>query len=655
MLTRFLLFLDASAPRYWTAVGLAGAVTLGLALMKHPRRATTMTALLFWSSVAVTLLAGRWPGVMFPVAFSVDEDEFLAQALTAARDPVPWESFDGQTSGPLNTLALVPPAWFGAPLGYVTARLVGLGTVLVGLWALHGLLRRAFGDGDDDEDAARLARVGILPLLGFYTWTDFNDFMHYTSEHLPAALEMAAFAGTAALGFANRRRVGAWALGAGFLLGMIPFAKLQAVPAALVTAAAGYGFLLARRGELGERRWRGANATFTAGGLLFPLGLMALLVVRGVFGDFWRSYLQMQFVYLNQPDPTALAGLWERVPDFWAWAWPTLGWSVAGALAAWPLGGWRVVGRPGRLLAASATAALAASLYEIYQPHRPYGHYLLFAVFPAGTLAAVVLGVLLAPRPEDVTRGGRVVPRAGGNVGRWALVVAVFLLAGLTPLVVRRARAGHLWRGRLPESLAHRPPEVVERLRAHLSAAAGGGENRTMAVWGWWPELYVLTAARMGTRDAHAQHQIEAGPMLGYYRARFLADLTRNRPALFVDAAAPGAAAYHDGDRFGFEHDPALAAHVAAHYDLAEEVAGVRIFTCREKVPGSSVTPGPAPGLTPPGPAAAPASVPEEAGPGTSVPASVPPVPAARGEPGGPAPDAGTPSSPAAPAPPPAP
>lgn len=600
LLQRFLLFLDTSAARYYAVLALAGAATLALALAATNPRRRRWTAVPFWLAVALTLLAGRWPGLGLPVAYNADEDQFLAQAITAARRPLPWESFDGQTSGPLNTLALVPPAWlFGAPLNYATARLVGLGTILLGLWALHALLRRSFGK----KPPPWTAHVGVLPLLGFYALTDFNDFMHYTSEHVPVALEMLAFSLAGALGFVPARRVGRTAWWAGFILGTIPFAKLQAVPAALATAAVGYGFLSLRRADLGTRGGRRARWALTLGGLAFPLGLGAFLAVRGVFGDFVRSYLEMQLVYLNLPDPKALAGLWERVPDFWAWFWPTLGWSLAGA-ATLPFvmarrGRWLppAPGRHGReiaavdvgkkpvwFLVAGAAAVLAASFYEVYQPHRPYGHYLLFAVFPAGTLAAVVFGALVTRASGEKPGSSlRMLPPAKGRrLGAQLpprLIAATFLLVGLMPMVGRRARDGHLWRGRLPEFLVFQPPEVIGRLRARLPAP--DEQATTMAVWGWRPELFVRTGIAMGTRDAHAQHQIEPGPMQGYYRARFLADMERNRPALFVDAVAPGALAFSDRATQGFESDSALATHVAARYTLVEEVAGVRIFARR--------------------------------------------------------------------------
>ena len=85
-------------------------------------------------ALAVLVCAGRWPILRFPVELSVDESQMIAQALRFRTAPVPWLHVDGTTSGALNSYWLLPPALAGIPLGYVSARVMGLAAVWIFLW-----------------------------------------------------------------------------------------------------------------------------------------------------------------------------------------------------------------------------------------------------------------------------------------------------------------------------------------------------------------------------------------------------------------------------------------------------------------------------------------------------------------------------------------
>ena len=99
-----------------------------------------------------------------------------------------------------------------------------------------------------------------------------------------------------------------------------------------------------------------------------------------------------------------------------------------------------------------------------------------------------------------------------------------------------------------------------------------------MAVWGWAPELFVQTGLRPGTRDPNTHFQIQPSALQGYYRARYLADLSRRRPEFFVDAVAPNRFGYQVRALNGFETFPELARLIASEYRLVAEVDGVRIY-----------------------------------------------------------------------------
>ena len=112
---------------------------------------------------------------------------------------------------------------------------------------------------------------------------------------------------------------------------------------------------------------------------------------------------------------------------------------------------------------------------------------------------------------------------------------------------------------------------------------------RSLAIWGWAPGVYVLTGLPPATRDAIGHFAISQGPMQGYFRARFLGDLRKQPPDLFVDAVAPDVYMWRGWtENDGYESDLRLRKFVDDNYVLVDELTlvegekPVRFFMRRE-------------------------------------------------------------------------
>jgi hypothetical protein len=103
-----------------------------------------------------------------------------------------------------------------------------------------------------------------------------------------------------------------------------------------------------------------------------------------------------------------------------------------------------------------------------------------------------------------------------------------------------------------------------------------------VAIWGWMPHYHVQAQTIMATRDATANHQMVPGLYREFFRERFMSDIRVARPPVFVDAVAPGSWAYTNRATHGYESFPALAVFIREHYQLREDVEGVRIFVAEE-------------------------------------------------------------------------
>jgi hypothetical protein len=100
------------------------------------------------------------------------------------------------------------------------------------------------------------------------------------------------------------------------------------------------------------------------------------------------------------------------------------------------------------------------------------------------------------------------------------------------------------------------PDSVFESgdLLSWLPGTNSGG----MVVWGWEPVWYVWSGLRPSTRDTNAYNQLTVGPLLDYFRSRFLHDFDMSPPAVVVDAPSPGSFTYVSYAEFGAHVFPEL-------------------------------------------------------------------------------------------------
>ena len=74
---------------------------------------------------------------------------------------------------------------------------------------------------------------------------------------------------------------------------------------------------------------------------------------------------------------------------------------------------------------------------------------------------------------------------------------------------------------------------------------------------------------------------IDGGPMIEYYRTRFVSDLQRTRPRWFIDAVGGENFFYKDRAATGHEILPDLAREIREHYELIDDVDGSRLYRRR--------------------------------------------------------------------------
>ncbi len=493
----------------------------------------------------------RLPVLLFNQELNPDESQMISHAITLARWPVYWQSVDGTTIGPLDLYALLLPRLLGMDFDYTAARVLGLGCIAGSLAFLFGSLRAFFG--------ASVARVAWLPALLFLSFTQLPDFVHYSSEHVPLVLLDGAI-WLFARSVSEKTTPLGRAFGIGFLLGMVPFGKLQGVPPAGVVAV--FALVL-----FWQRHQLRQIAFLLASGLAFPLLALGLCAAFGVLDDFWTFYIVGNLQYgIDQSLFDSLLGvinIWGQSTYF---RWLLAPIVLLTGLHVFQLQkkGWTL--KSGRLIGAFIVLSLLATGYAILRSGFPFTHYLHWMVAPLTLLVGWKLTFFLSPPPPPFAR----------LVGLTVVVVLVVLIPLLLKLQPGRAYNAYLSSASVNRAL---PQSAVSRaIEAMLPPGATAQRGTALVVWGWQCTYYVETQLPAGTAENHTERCILPSLFRETYRQRFLSDLARTRPVVFVDAVGKESLLVRDYPTQGHESFPALGAYVRDHYTLMGKTSDCRLY-----------------------------------------------------------------------------
>jgi hypothetical protein len=551
---------------------LIGATVVLLALLVRsgwrlicPRPSLLDGPLVFLPPVFLALLVLRWHWIMFPGELNnPDESQFVAQAMRFLSHPVPWRDVDTNTSGPLNSMFLSPALWVGAPASWATARIVlwlTICLILVFAWlALRTLLTPA------------RAQFALMPAIFLYAFATSFELNAFSSETLPVLLLSAALCLLArewrATGTSRTRL-----FLLGLICGSIPFAKLQAAPIAAFLAAAG---LLAAWGKARRLNWRDA-ASLCGGGALVPFLILGIVTATGALGDFWKSYILFSASYVNAASGSRFGNMVLLLADsdftrhfFDGKA------AMAMLTAAWFLR--RVSSRVAPLQpVAVVVAGFVVSVACVVLPGRPYVHYLYLLVPTLALFTGVALAAGSALLGSGESAGG--VPRR--VVIGWVSVFAALIVGSALE------KAGVFWVDL--DARGWQPAQPANSLVAmQVSAASRPGD--AISIWGWAPAYYLQTGLPPATRDAISHYVISDGPYQGYFQQRYLDDLRKSRPPIFIDAIASGVFLWNWPLNRTHESFPALASFIDGNYSLYKTIPlitggkPVRVYVSKQRL-----------------------------------------------------------------------
>jgi hypothetical protein len=530
---------------------------------------------LYSLAAAIVIVASlsllRIPSMISPQELNVDESQMLSQAMKFIVDPVPWRAVDGTSSGPLNSYFISLFLLIGLKPGYVLVHVLADVLVCFQLLTAHRTLLRL------GLWSKRTAACGTLVMVCYFGFTNDLNYLHYSSELLPALLLALGFHGLVVWVQDGPDRSPSFQASSLFLSGLAvgsaPWCKLQALPiaaalglAVLATSMSGKAPSVSPSGKILSAM------TFCAGALLPAGAILGSVAWAGATKDFWYSYILGNLAYAGPLD-------WARILQHLNWLVSPSGMRLLFVIDAFAIGLFIYchVGTHTRLVSSKEFWLVGgllmyggAALFTVSRPLTLFPHYTIFLLHPMTYLGAWLLSRELSLL--DATRQARL-----EIIYRLMMSAVAAIL--LTQVVVRSEGL---------RRLSPPPPDSNERIAGVIQNLKSTRPVASLAIWGWAPGVYVLTGMPPATRDAIGHFVISEGPLQGYFRKRFAGDLRSKMPDLFIDAVAPGAFMWFWKASDGYESDPELRSFIADKYDLIAELPlrphakPVRFFARRE-------------------------------------------------------------------------
>lgn len=479
---------------------------------------------------------------------NADEGEWIAGAATLGTDPRFWLSVDGTTSGPLNIFPLTIFSNLGFVLSFASARFfkvifLDIPVVLCTFFCVKRLA---------DKFSAMLAVFSLVVFLGGVVQ---KDIYAYGSENVPVCLigiELLL------LSVQLSKPVPGLNLLSGFIIGILPFSKLQSAYIALLLALGQLSILFFHdKGDSKKKAMR--FLYFCIGGLAPLVFLFIYLKTNDLTDDFLQSYIFNNISYtaklsLLQTFIIPIL-LFKKVKGLFLLL--TLSFSLIGFGFVYFFNKLGTLPTKEKATAAFLLMYLTVSWYSIGKPGREFEHYLNFIFLPL-VLCFAYFHFLIVKYSQK-----------NNLVARSVAISVLSLLVG--QFVFQQYNGNKILMDLVRKGTVKSNPvcsEIKKYRRDETDRLVVWGWQITDTGWGSHNKYYLETDLVQGTRESHSERQqttfeknnTKAAQQFEYYRNRYLNDLKRNRPVFFLDLDSSSATLF-----------PALGRYIASNYARVNE------------------------------------------------------------------------------------
>lgn len=218
-------------------------------------------------------------------SIGIDEGLMLAQSISLQHGMIFWSEVDFTTSGPYNSLILIPINMLLGKADYTTCRIAFFIFNSISIVFTYLTASKIYTQS--------ISRVLIFGIVLFFLGTTHCDFRHYSSELLCISLLSISFYLMLKILIKESTYINSHFFIIGLILGILPFAKLQVIPLAFVVFICCLFLLYAqyKEGNLKPMVW------FVIGGIISPLAMSIYIVHFDILAIFNYLYLELNLKY----------------------------------------------------------------------------------------------------------------------------------------------------------------------------------------------------------------------------------------------------------------------------------------------------------------------------------------------------------------------
>jgi len=510
--------------------------------------------------LCIGILILRLPNFIL-VEQNPDESEWIANAASYWHGAVLWKSVGGNTSGPLVYAPVSVIAIFSG-MNYATIRLFGLLVcMLPAIYLLWRTLSMLCGD--------MVARLCLIQAFIFFGTANKPDIIAYNSEHMPIVLIMLSIYLVFTFAKGGRFPIIKLAL-CGIALGMLPYAKLQAVPIGFGIGLLAIVAIVIR--PLASLKAKGIYfSTLFSGALIPSIAVGIYLTAHNCWGAFWNEYIVQNFNFKNEglspfiPPEHGFKGALHVIFLLMNGRWSMLLFVVASFVFFLIF----IFSRFDRatLKRIFFSKTLAAGLfivlctcYSIIAPGSSSGHYLLFLIMPFILFTGIIMSRLLSA--ED-TMGAR----------------RILSLMFLIPCIIYSLFFISHYKIKGIELVAQKEDYHLSDVSKTILKYAH--PNELMSIWGWVPHYFVQTGLIQANTYAHSffatRWHTETPPYLKY-----VSEVSSNKPIIFLDNAGGPDPLF----TVPYRHEtyPKLDSIITGAYTMVGEFDGARVYVINTRL-----------------------------------------------------------------------
>lgn len=500
--------------------------TLHLAALAIPllviRNSKPLTDRKAMALIFLNVFLWRIPYIFDNAPFDPDEDIILTFGLNLLRNPVIFDTIEPGSIGIVHSYIAMLVEWYRPVAAYAYCVLHLLSAAFTALvlsflyLAAKNLLSR--------QAALAGTAVGLLCLA----FTSSYDFTHFNNEIDSLVLLAAAIYLLARLSISARQGRLLLAL-FGLTLGIVPYARLQGIPIALVLAA--WGFLLVYKGKLGARHK--SAMILVMSGLAPTLFLLGVLAFNNLLAEFFFYYIKTNLAHSYEVSIIELNYLFiTEMP----WQFQSSIVLIAVMFAA----SFRSVTK--NYIFYPVITLFISSYYSIIRPGSFYPHY--YSYLTLFVLLGTSLGYHCLSNEKK----------------RDFFIRSIFVICFASLILAQEETTKQISEAK--SQTIQQSPAAKAILNLIRSP-----EDR-LAVYGWYPVLNVETGLASATKDNHNFNMF-----YNRYRDEFeklyVADLRKFKPFVFVDSKIMWC-----GPFIPFQEKPLLSSYIQDNYMFYKSAPG---------------------------------------------------------------------------------